>query len=182
MREIISTKLLHIHNIVVALVMLLFIGACNSCAAATVQVPTPTQLPAILLIMVTPTTRPSANRVLSEPTPTAYSAHGDTLSVNSKMSFQARLLLGMDQKLNIVPPEEWGDDGWAITFDEQFLQLDPQIDAKRPPSTGWIWTPKQTGRTRISFWSIVPCRNYNPPCSMPSVGGNFEVTIVEHIR
>ncbi len=169
------TKFLQLHYIVLVIMMLLFAGACSSGAAATGQVPMPTPLP---VIVVTATPLPFGKQVSPVPTPTAYSASGAMLMVDLKTNYQARLRLGMNQKLQIIPPEEWGYYGWDVTFDQQFLQLDPQIDAKHPPLTGWIWTPRQTGQTRIGIISIEPCRNYYPPCSVPEFGGFIDVTIV----
>jgi hypothetical protein len=161
-------------RIVAVLIVLLFAEACVSRVTDSVQSASPTQLPVIVM-----TLGPQfASNVSPEPTPTAYSTYSDTLLIDLKTNYKSRLLLAIGQKLVIIPPEEWGYYGWDVTVDEQFLQLDPSIDVKHPPVTGWRWTPKRTGQTRLTISSVPdPCLKSTPPCSVPVFGVTFDITI-----
>jgi len=91
-------------RIVSVLVVLLFVEACVSRVTDAVPNPIPSQLPVIVMTLGPQT---FASNVSPEPTPTAYSTQGDTLTVDLKRNYQSRLLLTIDQQLIIIPPEEW---------------------------------------------------------------------------
>lgn len=117
--------------------------------------------------------------VSPEPTPTAYSTHGDTLTVNLKTFAYGRLALSLDQQLVVIPREELGYYGWEVDFDEHYLQLGAQIDVRHPPATGWMWIPRRVGQTQLTIAYIEPCRNYHPPCSVPDFRATFDITITQ---
>ena len=113
------------------------------------------------------------------PIPTAYASGGITVSVDLNSFTGAPVWLSHNQALVVVPPVAFGSRGWDVTFDGQFLQLDSQIDATHPPATGWIWTPKQAGQTRIDISEVPdPCTKLNPPCTMPIYGVTLNIKIL----
>ncbi len=144
------------------------------------RTPQPTFPPVVTLVMPTRTLGPPAPTSIPEPTSIPYSVDSSTLTIDLNTSFApSHILLSMKQRLILIPQLGWGSDGWDVTFDPQFLQLDPAIDAKHPPETGWIWTPRQSGRTKLRIESIVPCRNFSPPCGKPNIGFMLNITITE---
>lgn len=113
------------------------------------------------------------------PTPTSYASSGITVSVDLASFSDAPVFFSRNQKLVVVPPLQWGSLGWNVAFDEQFLQLDSQIDLVHPPATGWIWMPKRVGQTQITISSVPdPCTKANPPCAIPIFGVTLDITII----
>lgn len=139
-------------------------------APATVQaviLPTPAAVVPATVEIVTPTLQPSV-----------YSSRGITVTVDLESFSNAPVLISLNQKLVVVPPKGSGDQGWNPMFDSQFIKLDPQIDAKQPPQTGWVWIPKSEGETTITITSIPnPCLKANPPCSVPIFGAILKLRI-----
>ncbi len=113
------------------------------------------------------------------PIPTAYASSGITVSVDLNSFTGAPVWLSHNQALVVVPPVAFGRYGWDVTFDEQFLQLAAGIDAVHPPTTGWNWTAKQAGQTRIDIYGLPdPCTKLNPPCTPPSYGVTLDIKII----
>lgn len=154
---------------------MLLVG-CSSASPLTTNVPATKQV----VRFPTPVAVVRATIEIATPTlqPSVYSSGGITVTVDLNSFSNVPVLLSLSQKLVVVPPIGWGEEGWNPVFDTRFVQLDPQIDAKQPPRTGWVWIPKSEGETTITIASIPnPCLKAKPPCSVPVFGATLQVRI-----
>jgi hypothetical protein len=165
----------------IAITLSLLMAACN--ALPSTSAPSTPMAPTVQIVTLTgPITGAPAtvNAVSPLPTPTAYASSGITISVDLASFSGAPVFLARNQKLVVIPPLQWGSLGWNVAFDEQFLQLDSQIDPVHPPATGWIWTPKRVGQTQITISSVPdPCTKANPPCAIPTFGVTLNIKIID---
>ncbi len=164
------------NNLWAIVLSLIVVGCVPHIDEGTVPTARPTSPPVVVVIRTPGTPAPTS---IPEPTSTPYSVNGTSLRLDPNSGFFPQSIrLTMKQQLVVVPLASWGE-GWDVTFDPQFLQLDPVIDLKYPPETGWMWTPRQSGQTNLGIESIVPCRNFNPPCGMPIIIFMLNITITE---
>ncbi len=159
----------------------LLMTACN--APSSTSAPRTPIAPTVQIVtLIRPITgSPATDNATSPlPTPTAYASSGITVSVDLASFSGAPVFLSRNQKLVVVPPLQWGSLGWNVAFDEQFLQLDSQIDPVHPPAAGWIWTPRLVGQTQITISSVPdPCTKANPPCAIPIFGVTLNIKIID---
>jgi len=160
---------------IILLIQYALLVGCNMTLAS------PTNAPASLqtVIVATPVVGvPSTVQITTPTQSSVYASSGLMVTVDLASFSNAPVLLIVNQKLVVVPPMGWGSQGWDVTYDAQLLQLDSQIDAQHPPSTGWAWTPKSKGQTTIIIGSIPdPCLKVTPPCSKPIFGAILNVQI-----
>lgn len=92
---------------------------------------------------------------------------------------QSPITMTRSQRLAVLFAVRLSNYNWGVQYDQNILELDPQINPKQPPPNGWLWMPKAKGQTEVIIEGVPVCLQTSPPCSLPNVKTTFVIQVLQ---
>ncbi len=159
----------------ILLFAVLFIQGCSAAS-----VPTP------IIVTVRNSSFLVATQIVNEtlepppitPTPPVSDPDGVFVTLSTAYQPPDPVQLSLGQKLYVVSPAGWGENGWNLTFDHSFFQLDSKNAPKGFSQGWWIWIPLKIGGSTIEIMEVPPpCFYSSNPCTLPQFGARLNVVV-----
>ncbi len=162
--------------LIVFLIAMLFVQGCG--ADASKSTPIIVTVKASSVLVVTQIVNGTIEPPPITPTPPVSDPEGVFVTLSTAYQPPDPVHLSLGQKLYVVSPAGFGENGWNLTFDYSFFQLDSKNAPKGFSQGWWIWIPLKAGESTIEILDApLPCFYSNYPCTLPQFWARLNVVV-----